>query len=220
MKQKILIKRLILAAAVALGLVSFASAQSANVSPHNPAAPSAPGLLGQTYAGVTFDYLHLENGPPSAGRGFTFTYNQPLNYGFDATFDYQRMRSSAFGHDYTTHKLDTSLTAFTTNAPWGKPYITAGIGEEWRRGGGASDNSFTFLIGTGIEFRLVAPITLTPYMDFTRATQFSQNAWEYGMKASYQITDRCALLARIQYSDLTHSSHNTTEYSLGVNFRF
>lgn len=219
MKQKISTKSLLIAAAVTLGFVTFASAQSANVSPPNPAAPAGQGLLGQTYTGLTFDYLMLKNGPPSAARGFTFTYNQALNDGFDATLDYQRLRSKAAGVSYTHQEVGADLTAFTTCASWGKPFLTAGVGEEWQRGGGFSDHSFTYKFGGGVEFQPAPAIALSPYVNFVRATHFNQNEGEYGVRASYRMTNSVSLLAKVQYNDISHAP-NSTQLSVGVNYHF
>jgi hypothetical protein len=219
MTPKTSVKTLILAAAATLGLVTFAAAQAANVAPANPAASTAKGLLGQTYSGVTFDYLQLKDGPPSAARGFTVTYNQVMNDGFDGTINYQLTRAQANGDHYTRNRLDFDLTGFSTSTAFGKPFVVAGAGWEWNRGFGVSENSFTYLVGTGIEFQAAPPVAVTPYINFVRATGFNKNETEYGVKASYRITSQWSAVAKIQYNDITHEPNNT-QYSLGVNFHF
>jgi opacity protein-like surface antigen len=220
MTANISLKTLILVAAAAAGLATSAAAQAANVAPPNPTASAAKGLLGQTYGGVTFDYLSLKDGPPGVARGYSLTLNQAMNDGFDGTINYQLTRAEAFGRHVTRNRLDLDLTAFSLGATSaGKPFITAGAGWEWDRGAARSENSFLYLVGAGLEYQVAPGATVTPYVNFARATSANRNETGYGVKAAYQIDRRWSTFAKVQYNDITREP-NHLRYSVGVNWHF
>ena len=213
------LKSFILAAAVSLGLATGAFAQNASATASAPAKDErSGGQLGAAFAGVSLDYLRLDDGPPSAARGFTFTVNQPLNAGFDAKFDYDYAKASAFGVSAHQETALASLVAFETSN-WGRSYVQVGAGYAWIRGGGVSDNSFEFLVGVGAEFQAARALTLTPYLNFVRQTGANESRYDLGMKATYRLTKEWDLTAKVQQDFVRHSS-DATVFSLGVAYRY
>lgn len=213
------IKSLILAAAISLGLTAGAFAQNTGASVPTPAkADLSGGQLGAAYAGGSLDYINLQDGPPSAARGFTFTVNEPLNAGFDAKFSYAFAKASAFGVSARQQDLLGSLVAFSSNS-WGRSYVEAGAGWSWVKGGSFSENSFAFLVGTGVEFQAAPALTITPYLNFLRQTGFNSNQYDLGVKASYRLTKEWDLTARVQHEFVRHDS-DATLFSIGANYRY
>lgn len=221
MHPKNKLKYSLLAAAAALGLAVAvaASAQSANVAVPTPAPAEAnAGLLGATYTGVEWNYISLTDGPPDSARGFTVNYNQPLSTGFDFNANYSWARASAFGVRATEQRVNVGVTAFNSN-DWGKPFILAATGWAWDKAASVKQDSFTYTVGTGVEFAVVPSFTLTPFVNFVRATSFNTSEFDLGVKANYRLTKEWGLNARIQYDAVRHAS-DATEYALGVNYRF
>ncbi|MBI3884408.1 MAG: hypothetical protein HY302_01565 [Opitutae bacterium] len=213
------IKSLLLTAAVSLGLTAGAFAQNTGTQVPNPAsAELSGGQLGAAYAGLSLDYTKLQDGPPSAARGFTFTVNQPLNTGFDAKFSFDYAKASAFGVNANQKDLFGSLVAFTSNS-WGRSYVEAGAGWSWFKAGSFSEDSFAFLVGTGVEFQAAPALTVTPYLNFVRQTGFNSNEYDLGVKASYRITKEWDLTAKVQHNFVRRDT-DATLFSLGANYRY
>ena len=180
MNQKTKLVSLISAAAASLGLALSASAQTAD-------APASFGngaaLLGSGYTSVAYRYTDLDNGSPSALRGAILTFNQPLQAGLDFTLSYDWARASADPIRLTNQDLNAGVTAFS-KLEWGKPFVQALAGWEWRRGAGVSDSSFAYTLGTGVEFQVAQPFLLTPYVNFVRATGFNRSEFDLGVKGT------------------------------------
>lgn len=216
MKQKITLKSLLLVGAVSLGLA--ASVRASEGPTTASAAPSAPslGLLGQTYAGLSYSYLHLDSSPVNADN-YGFEYNQPLNTGFDAVFNYDWTQPGLLAGDRAHEQnLSAALRAFSTSLTWGKPYIEAGVGYDWMKFAGAKDHSYNWIAGTGIEFQATKDLTITPFVRCTRATGYSDHDLVvYGVKANYWVTKQLAVTAGIDRNDSQDMS-----YRIGMNVRF
>jgi len=216
MKQNSHLKRSILAAAASLGLMASAFAQNANVAVPNPAqTDTGAGRLGFRYTEVGYNYLDFSGGHAD---GFGVEFNQPLNTGFDfnATYDWARARLSgitAKGQD-----LWLGLNAFS-NQSWGKPYVLAAVGWNWQKAAGIHDDSFEFKVGTGAEFAIAPAFTVTPYINYARATAYNDSQIELGAKAAYRIADAWLLTAHVQHNFVRHEDDDT-EYGLGVAYRF
>jgi hypothetical protein len=215
MNKNITIKSLILAAAVSLGL-SAASAQSANVAVPTPSETASSGLLGSRYTEVSYKFIDLK-GDDNA-NGFQIAYNQPLSAGFDFVASYDWAKADFGGFDAKVQDLEVGVKAFSVLS-WGKPYVLAATGWEWQKGGVFNDDSFTYKVGIGAEFQAAPAITVTPFVNFTRATSFNTNAVQYGVKAAYRLNSAWSLTARAQYNDIRHES-NDTEYTIGALYRF
>ncbi|MBS0663505.1 MAG: hypothetical protein JSR48_09580 [Verrucomicrobia bacterium] len=213
-------KYLILAAAASLGLALSASAQTAAAATSAPApvVDHGAGLLGSGYTAVTFRYTDLDDGPPSALRGVAVEFNQPLQAGYDFKLGYSWARASADPIRLTDQDLNAGVVAYT-NLDWGRPFVQALAGWEWQRGRGASDSSFAYTLGTGVEFAVAPALALTPYLNFVRATGFNRSEADYGVKATYRVNRQWSASVGWEYNDVMHHKDRQT-YTIGVNYHF
>jgi len=217
-KQKTKLKTLMLAGAVSLGLTSAAWAQSANVAPPVPSAEPTTGLLGQGYTSVAWKYVDFNSSLPSAGRGLSVAYNQPLRTGLDLNVNYDWTRASALGTHVSEHLLDGGVTAYQTFS-WGRPFVDVGAGWVWDRAPGYGDDSFAFRFGTGVEFSVAPRLSVTPFVEFRRAVGYNASELDLGAKAAYRINREWSAIAKAQYDAVRHGP-DAAEYSLGVAYHF
>ncbi len=219
MKQKIKLSLTLLTAAATLGLARPARAQDATPATTMPA-PEAHNwsLLGSGYSGVAFTYDHVSGASPSEWRGFTFDVNQPLAAGLDFNLAYGWRRASDSAVRLTQQGISGGVTAFTA-LDWGKPYVQALAGWEWRDGHGASDHSFAYTLGTGVEFQVAQALVLTPYVNFVRATSFNSSEVDFGVKTAYRLTKEWSVTAGVQYAAVRHAKDGTG-LTLGVNYHY
>lgn len=220
MKKHTMIRSLILTAATSLGLALSASAQSSDVSTSTTTVPtdSGWGLIGSNYTSVNFRYKDLDSGPPSASRGVGVQFNQAVRDGFDFQLNYDWNRASTYNARFTDQDLNLGGTLYSRLA-WGKPFVQALAGWEWARGGGASDNSFAYTLGAGVEFQVAQAIAITPYVNFVRATGFNRSEFDPGVKATYRINRQWGVTAGIEYDAIRHTK-DATLYTAGVNYHF
>lgn len=210
MKQKIVIKSLLIAAACGLTLATGANAaETAPVSEN-------VGLLGKTYAGLSYSFTNLE-GTAVGIDNYAFEYNHSLRAGLDANFGFNyaqsgtmnglRMRERAFGG---------SLRAFSAQS-WGKPYVEAGLGSTHVTYAGMKENSFTWAVAVGSEFRIFPSMTATPYVKYSDAPDIvaAEGTWDYGVKANYWVTSRFSVVG-----DISRDDDKNMTYALGFNCRF
>lgn len=209
-------KHLLLAAAAALGLATTALAGEGP----DAAVPGAirGDLLGRNYAGVTYDYHDLEGGAPSVARGYTFEANLPVREHVDFKLTHEYVEAKAFGLKVRNNTLFASGVVYGTPGSFGLPYVEAGAGWSWL-GGAADDDSFAYRVGVGSEFGVAPSITVTPFLNFQRATGFNSSELRPGVKATYRFADNWGLQGKVEYVAARHDS-DATEYSLGVNYRF
>ncbi len=214
MKQTNTTKSLLLSALAVLGLA--ASAFAGGDEARSPMSGPAPGLLGQAYAGLTYSQVNLDASPVNADR-YGFEYNEPIKPGFDAVFNYDWTQSGAFaGRRMREHELAATLRAFSTNQSWGLPYVEGGIGYDWVRFAGARDSSFVWIAGAGVEFQATAELTVTPFVRYERAHGFADNNdFNYGVKANYWFSPKCAFTAAISRND-----RQDTAGKVGINIRY
>lgn len=218
MKQNITTKTLILAAALSLGAIASASAQSANVAVPNPADPTVGGLIGSRYTQIEYNTIDLNGTGPNHADGFGVAFNQPLNANFDVSVNYDWARAKYGSIRLTDQVLEVAATAYTTIA-WGRPFVTAGAGWDWQKAGPYRDDSFVYRVGAGMEFLPAPKVAVTPFVNFVRATNFNASEVELGVKATYRITHDWSVTARAQYEAVRHDD-DSAEYSLGVNYHF
>jgi hypothetical protein len=218
MKQHIITKSLLLSAVAALGLATsaFAGGDGDSAASSAAPAPATLGLLGQTYAGVSYSYLHLDASPVNASK-YGFEYNQPLNPGFDTVFNYDWSQSGAIAGDRAHEQMvSAALRAFTASQTWGRPYLEAGIGYDWMKFAGTKDHSFVWIAGAGIEFQPTTELSVTPFVRYERANSYADpDLFNYGVKANYWLTRQWALTAEISRNDSQDMA-----YKFGVNVRF
>jgi hypothetical protein len=215
MKQKIILKSFLLAGVASLGLAASARADS-TTDPAPAVSAVSSGLLGQTYAGLAYSYVHLDTGPVSADR-YSFEYNQPINAGFDAVFNYDRTQDGLIAGDRGYgQSFDAALRAFSTAYSWGKPYVEGGIGYERTKFSGLRDDSFAWIAGAGIEFQATTALSITPYIRYTRTDGLpDHNTADYGVKANYWLTKQWAVTGGLSLDDSRNLS-----YKVGVNVHF
>jgi opacity protein-like surface antigen len=206
-------KILILAAAFSLGLGTSARAGD------GPSAPQPAGdLLGRNYAGVTYDYYDLGDGAPSVARGYTFEANIPVRAQLDFKLTHEYARAVSDGFKERDNTLYASAVGFAPGYTWGKPYVEAGAGWIWQSGT-TRDDSFAFRVGTGAEFAVAPSITLTPFVNFQRATHFNVSEVRPGLKACFRLGDQWGAVAKFEYVAVRHDTDSRL-FSLGANYRF
>jgi hypothetical protein len=208
MKQNLMLKSLLLAAAFGLaGAARAADGLSAATVP-----PSGTmGLLGQTYAGLTYSYIDLNNSS-SHRDDYRFDYNQTLNPGLDGVLSYDFAQA---GSD-RQQALVGALRSFCTNYTWGKPYVEAGAGYTWERFDGGKDNSLLWELAVGAEFQVAPAVTITPFVKYTGTPDLARrNEWDYGVKANYWVDSQWAVTV-----GLARTNHQDMAYTVGTNFRF
>ncbi len=207
MKQKIIIKSLLFAA-MTLGLAAAARADD----PRPVPVSGTMGLLGQTYAGLTYSYVDLNNTSAHADD-YHFDINQTLNTGLDGVFSYDLTRN---GSTTRQQAITAALRAFSTAYSWGKPYVEAGGGYAWEKVAGTRDNSFIWDAAVGAEFQLAPAFTLTPFVKYQGTPSLTQREkWDFGVKANYWVTSQWAVTA-----GLDRDNHQNTGFTVGTNFRF
>lgn len=211
MKQNIIIKSLLIAASF-VGLVATTRAQETVSTP--PA--GTLGLLGQTYAGLTYSYINLDNTSTNA-ESFGFEYNQALNSGLDGILTYDWAQTGVVAGDRLRNQtLGAALRAFSTSYSWGKPYVEAGVGYVWSKYAGSRESSFVWEVAVGSEFQLAPQFTVTPYVQYVDAPDLAgSGAWNFGAKGNYWVNSQWAVTAGVSLDD-----DENTEFTVGTNFRF
>jgi hypothetical protein len=219
MRLKIRLEFYVLAAAAALGLALPAFAQDADATMNTAAAATHSwGLLGTAYTGAAFTYEHIESTSPSEWRGFTVDVNQPLRAGLDFNLAYDWAQADNYLLRLTQHNLNAGVTAYSA-FNWGKPYVQALAGWEWREGNGPSDNSFAYTVGSGVEFQVAQPLVLTPFVNFVRATAFNQSEIDTGVKTAYRLNREWSVTAEAQYAAVRRA-RDGAGYSLGLDYHY
>ena len=219
MKQKTKLGLTFLAAAAVLGLAAPAFAQEADAT-GTATTPSTHswGLLGSAYSGAAFTYDHIASSSPSEWRGFNVELNQPLRAGLDFNLNYDWAQADNYLLRLTQHDLNAGVTAFTS-LDWGKPYVQALAGWEWREGNGPGTNSFAYTLGTGVEFQVAQSLVLTPYVNFVRATSFNSSEFDFGVKTAYRLTREWSVTAGVQYAAVRHTKDGTGFWA-GLNYHY
>ena len=174
------------------------------------------GLLGQTYAGLTYSYLNLDGSPVNADN-YGFQYNQSLNPGFDGILTYDYMQTGLVAGDRLNQQtIGGALRAFSTSYSWGKPYVEGGVGYSWTKFAGSHDNSLVWEGAVGVEFQVCPAFTVTPFVQYTDAPDLaSGSTWNYGVKGNYWMNSQWSLTGGISRND---NQDNT--FTIGTNFRF
>ena len=217
MKQKNILRTLLLTAAAAFSLAVFARADVPLDHPPLATTPVGQGLLGQNYANLTYSYIDLDNSSVNADR-FSFGFNQPLNAGLDAVFTYDWTQDGLFaGFRPSTQSVTAALRAFSNVYLWGKPYVDAGIGYAWQHNTPTgSHNSFLWEVSGGVELQVAPAVTVTPYLQYTDTPSLAAGGTlTLGVKANYWVDSQWAVTVGLARDD----SHNTL-FTVGTNFRF
>ena len=209
MKQTINIKSLLVAAT----LLGFA----ATVRAQDPVpVTGSMGLLGQTYAGLNYSYVNLDNSPTNADS-FGFEYNQSLNTGLDGILTYDWTQTGVVAGDRVNGQtIGAALRAFSTSYSWGKPYVEAGVGYTRVKYAGTRESSIAWEVAVGSEFQVTAKTTVTPYVQYSDAPDLAgASTWDFGVKGNYWVNSKWAVTAGISMDDSKNSA-----FTVGTNFRF
>ncbi len=197
MKQKNHV-RFKLPALIILAAFGLAGAARAQTSPtqvptpqsamaSNPSGGMNYGLIGQDYYGFDFTYIHHVDGPPRVLHRYGFVANKPFAPGFDVGLKYNWLTGSASGRSTRQQEVSVPLTAYLYNG-WGRPFIEGDAGWVWQKAGGASKDSFAFLVGAGFEFQVCSTLVVTPYVNYHEASRLHDYVTNYGAKATYRFT--------------------------------
>jgi opacity protein-like surface antigen len=206
------------AAALALGLALPARAQNPDTAPAPTTVATGSGQLGSAYTQADLTYHQIDSISPSVWRGFALAYNQPLQAGLDFNFAYDWGRAEDYTRRLTQQNLAAGVTAYSP-LEWGRPYVQALAGWDWRKGDGFTDSSFAYTLGTGVEFQVAPTLVLTPYVNFVRATSFNRSEFDYGAKAAYRLNKAWSLTASVQYEAVMHQKDGRG-FTLGVAYHY
>lgn len=216
MNKKNIIKSLIITGAASLGLAVFARAD-VPLDPPTATTAVGQGLLGQQYANLSYSYLDYDNTSVS-GDNFGFEYNQPLNTGLDAVFNYDWSQTSVFagGNRLKTQSVDAALRAFGGTYAKARPYVEAGVGYAWQKFAGSHDNSVVWKVGVGAEIQVAAAVSVTPFVQYRDAPDLAnEGSWNFGVKGNYWVNSQWAVTAGVERDD-----DQNMAYTVGTNFRF
>lgn len=219
MTKKTTVKSLLFIAAASLGAATAATAQSAS-SP-SPTTTSTStlseryGMLGARYAGLDYGYTHIHDSGTDNLNGFALRYNQPLEPGFDFGLGYEWARSNDYAGIRAKQEEVTADLTLYTDMNGMRPYIQPGVGYTRTKAGPGKDDSFLWFVGTGVEFQLMRPWTITPYVQFADATEYSGTTWNFGVKSDYRFNQSWGV-----HVDLKTDDDRNSGFAAGVNYHF
>jgi hypothetical protein len=200
---------------VLAGLLALtpASAQTALPIPDDVSA----GLLGQTYTGGEFAYIHHVENDPRTQRRYGFVSYRPLGElgpQVDSAFRYDYIRSSAAGLTHHEHDVSATLLRYWVQEN-AKPFVHADLGWAWQKFGGSSDSSFLYRVGAGVELGLKPRLAATPFLNYRETRSFDQRAWNFGLKVAYRMQQQWSSSLTVQVDDSSN-----VEYTVGLQRRF
>lgn len=187
--MKLSLKPLLVSFAVGVALAVTAQGAGATSSgmTTSAASGSAYGLLGQDYMGVHFGYTDVDSGPVSVAHSYGFIANRPSEVpNLDALFKYDFSRARAFGQKNEEHDFAIGAVGYVP-LQGVKPFAEANVGWAFGKFAGAKSDSFTYLLGAGVEIQVIPRLVLSPYVNFQEATHYNRNQWTYGVKATYRV---------------------------------
>jgi hypothetical protein len=205
--------RFLLAAATACGLALTAFAGGDE--PNQPARASAPvtltpGLLGESYAGLSYRYINLD-GAASHADAYRVEFNESLKTGYDGQLSLDWADAAA-----SSWSVRTGLRAYCPELAWGKPYAEAGVGYIREKVAGVKDDSFLWSMAVGAEFRAATAVTVTPFVRYDGAPSLNRGGrWDFGVKANYWVDRQWSVTVGIDRDD-----DRNTGFMVGTNFRY
>ena len=215
--------RILLGGILGLALAAGASAQSLTApagSGTPPAVNSSFGLLGQNYVGVDEGYIRFEQHPrPLVLHDYGFVDNHSLTQNLDFNFNYDYLTGSNLGvHDYR-NTATAGLTGYLPVTGWARPFVSAAAGWEWERtsigsSAGSTDNRFTDILGTGVEFQVLPRLAVTPFAQYQEIHDLEHD-WNYGLKATYRLSERWSVSLVPQID-----AHRNVDYMAGINLHY
>lgn len=207
-----ILKSFLITAALSLGVA--ANAQTADAAPSLTS--DGQGLLGQTYAGLTYSYLDLR-GVSYHADNYGFNYNQALHAGLDGFLSYNYAQTGRIaGSRVNGQDVGAGLRAFSNSFAWGKPFVEASAGYTWTKYAGIKDNSFYWSAAVGAEFQVAPALSVVPFVSYADAPDLSSDGtWEYGVRANYWVNSEWSVVAGVARDDSKNMA-----FTLGTNFRF
>jgi hypothetical protein len=177
---------------------------------------SAPGggLLGESYAGLTYDSINID-GLPVDASGFSFEFNHPLQESWDLNFQYNYWRTESFYGTRATVNFGGLGVRFHSDKGSARPFVGAGVGWAGAKAGGISESSFAWQAEVGVEFQAGNNFTITPMVNYQDASDVFDGTTNYGVKANYWFNNNFGLRAGVMAND-----DSDVTYSVGFNVRF
>ena len=173
---------------------------------------SAAGLLGQRYAGATFDWVFPDDDFVDDGRGLTLQLNQPLTQNIDLALSYSYLDTGAsvdVGEGGTV-----SIDASAQNVLFGgniylqqgtmKPFIGLNLGWLGTKIDGSTDNDMVYQIVPGVEIPAGDKATLTLYAawnDYFDNEDEDDGTWTFGALAEFEVSTQWSVLVRTSLDD-------------------
>lgn len=202
-----LIKMLVIAALAAIG-----TAQT-------PASAATSGLLGQKYLETDFtlqDIQHVSPDVYNVGLAVNLPVNAYLDVG--AAYSYGWLSRSISAH---TNTLGATATGYFSFAGM-KPFLSAGLGEQWVHTQFGSSDFGVWGVGTGVEIPSKV-FTVTPsisYTDDLQRSTLSSQQFTFGVELSRWVTKTTSAYAAVSYSDISHINYDAWNYSVGLRVKF
>ena len=209
LKTMNLSKKTILALGVLVAGVSFAQTTQTGTTP--------VGLLGQSFSEIHVGASDIKNFSKDQ-YGLGVAANVPVTPYLDlgAGYDYGWIRG--IGHANTVNGTATAYTTFNGV----KPFVSAGLGYQWTRAYGNSDDQGIWGGAVGVEIP-VASFTLTPriaYVDDFEAPRKSSQQTTYEVEGNLWVTKTAAVFASVGYTDVNRTSDDSWNYTVGARFKF
>jgi len=210
MKHPSILQSLLFAAA----LTSVAAARADEPTP--VPASGTMGLLGQTYAGLTYSYLNLDSSPVNADS-YSAEFNNPLNASLDGILGYNFTQTGVVaGTRLNEQSLRAAVRAFSSSYSWGKPYVEGGVGYAWTKFAGTHDNSIVWDAAVGAEFQVAPAVTVTPYVQFRDEPDLAGGStWNFGVKGNYWVNSQWSITGGVNRDD-----DQNMGFTVGTNFRY
>jgi hypothetical protein len=166
-----------------------------------PASAATSGLLGQKYLETDFTL-------------------QPVNAYLDvgAAYSYGWLSRSISAH---TNTLGATATGYFSFAGM-KPFLSAGLGEQWVHTQFGSSDFGVWGVGAGVEIPSKV-FTVTPsisYTDDLQRSTLSSQQFTFGVELSRWVTKTTSAYAAVSYSDISHINYDAWNYSVGLRVKF
>jgi hypothetical protein len=183
---------------------------------------TAPGVLGQRFADVNFDFVDL-GGINKNGYSSGLSLNLPATPNLDVGLGYAYGWLNTTGTALHEHTFTTSAN-WHASAPGIKPAFGFGLGYDWTRNkfGALRVNDGAAIWGAGVAVEIpVGVASLTPSITFTDVFRSrSVGAMHYGVEANYWFTPAVAGYVNVTFTDFTGHHGSSWMYRTGLRFKF
>ena len=231
--------------ALALAALLLAGMSQAQTAPTNTSAFSSssretptlrdnPGVLGHTYADLSYSWVdfHRDSGLDADGFIAGLNGNSPIARGIDLGLGYNYYRENNHRNPFTGtpydaryHEVATRATFYTPTSGNMKPFVSGGVGYQWSRGDLQAlrtfDHEWTWMASGGVE-AIMGSIVLTPrvsYVDTMRS--HSIGSWQYGAQVHHWFSEKTGGYLDATFRDpLNGGGRESWTYTAGMRFRF